>query len=356
MINVSKTYLPPLEDYVEYLRGIWDRSYVTNQGPLELELEKELREYLNVKHLFLVSSGTIALQIAIKSLERTGEIITTPFSYIATTSSIIWEGCMPVFVDIDPETLNIDEDQIERAITKETIAILATHVFGNACNIDRIESIAKRHNLKVIYDAAHTFGVFCDDRSLASYGDISCLSFHAAKIFHTVQGGALVTDNDEIASKLSYMRNFGHKGIHQDFWGLGINGKNCELHAAMGLSILPKIGALIRQNRRAYEYYERSIKRCQRLHPMISSFNYHYFPILFNSEVDLAETLEKMKEQEIFPRRYFYPSLNTISYVRNISFENYMPVSELVARRIVCLPLYYDLSEKDIDRIINCLP
>ncbi|MBE0685043.1 MAG: DegT/DnrJ/EryC1/StrS family aminotransferase, partial [Anaerolineaceae bacterium] len=255
MIPVTKSFLPPINEYIQYLEKIWESNQLTNHGPFVKELETKLEDYLGVKHLFFVTNGTIALQIAIKALDLHGEIITTPFSYVATTSSIVWEGCSPVFVDIEPSTLCINPDLIEDAITSETSAILTTHVYGIPSDVDKIYEIAQRHNIKVIYDAAHAFGVRFKEKSLVSYGDTSTLSFHATKLFHTVEGGAIITQDDEIANRISYMRNFGHKG-QEDFWGLGINGKNSEFHAAMGLCNLNHISSIIERRKQVSEWYD----------------------------------------------------------------------------------------------------
>ena len=209
-INVTKSFLPPLQEFWQYIEGIWDRNQLTNNGPLVKLLEQRLQEYLGVKHLYFIANGTLALQIAIKALDLHSEIITTPFSYVATTSSILWEGCQPVFVDIDPETMCINPDLIEDAITSRTTAIMPTHVYGIPCKVTQIKSIAKKHGLKVIYDAAHAFGVKFLGSPLVTFGDISILSFHATKVFHTVEGGAIITDDNELAKKIQYMRNFGH--------------------------------------------------------------------------------------------------------------------------------------------------
>jgi dTDP-4-amino-4,6-dideoxygalactose transaminase len=234
MIPVTKPFLPPIDEYKEYIDGIYQRQWLTNNGPLVNELELKLKEHLNVSHLLYLGNGTIAIQIAIKALELKGEIITTPFSYVATTSSIAWENCKPVFVDIDKDTLNIDPSKIEAAINANTSAILATHVYGNPCDIDAIQRIANKHNLKVIYDAAHCFGTKYKGKSVFEYGDVSTTSFHATKLFHTTEGGAVITTNPELLKKMSYLRNFGHDGPEK-FECVGINGKNSEFHAAMGL-------------------------------------------------------------------------------------------------------------------------
>lgn len=354
MINVTKTYLPPIEEYTKYLKNIWKTGWITNHGPLVKKLETKLKKYLGVKHLFFVSNGTTALQIAIKSLELKKKIITTPFSYVATTSSIVWENCVPVFVDINPNTLNIDANKIESAINKNTQAILATHVYGNPCDIEKIEKIAKKHNLKIIYDAAHAFGVQYKNKSLASYGDISILSFHATKIFHTVEGGAIITNNDKTAHKISYMRNFGHTGIEkpEDFHGIGINGKNSELHAAMGLCVLPKINQIIESRKKINKLYDKLLitKNLDIKKPKIrpnTIYNYSYYPIILPSEKILLKIKNSLNKQNIFPRRYFYPSLNKLNYVNSKPME----ISQNISEKILCLPLYKELKENEIFKI-----
>lgn len=347
MILVTKTYLPPLEEYVEYLKGIWNRGWVTNHGPLVLELEKKLKNYLKAKHVFLVANGTIGLQIALKCLEPSGEIITTPFSYVATTSSIIWENFKPIFVDIDKKSLCIDTSKIEKAISKNTRAILAVHVYGNPCNIQAIEKISKNHKIKVIYDAAHAFGVYYKRRSISSYGDMSVFSFHATKIFHTVEGGAIVTNDDNLAHKISYMRNFGHNGPY-DFFGVGINGKNSELHAAMGLCILPKINYLINARKKASKIYDGLLPTLTKpLFQKEAKFNYGYYPIILKNEIEVLKVIEALKKEKIFPRRYFYPSLNNLNYVEKKSF----PIADSISKKILCLPLHHDLSLVDLKKI-----
>ncbi len=233
MINVTQTFLPPIEEYVEYLQQIWDSRWLTNRGRLIQELEVKLKDYLGIENLLIVNNGTIALQIAIKALNLKGEIITTPFSYVATVSSIVWENCEPVFVDIDKDYLTIDETKIEAAITDKTSAILATHVYGNPCNVEAIQAIAEKHNLKVIYDAAHCFGVKYKGESILNWGDVSTLSFHATKLFHTGEGGGIVCNDEQLAHKIFYHHNFGHNGP-EEFFGLGVNAKLSELNAARG--------------------------------------------------------------------------------------------------------------------------
>lgn len=353
MIPVTKSFLPPIEEYYQYLQKIWKSNQLTNHGPLVNELEAKLKEYLGVKHLFFISNGTIALQIAIKALGLHDEVITTPFSYVATTSSLVWEGCQPVFVDIDQKVLCIDPDLIEAAITPNTTAILATHVYGIPCDVEKIKSIADKHHLNVIYDASHTFGVKYLGKSLVSYGDISTLSFHATKLFHTVEGGAIITNDDELAHRISYMRNFGHNG-QEDFWGIGINGKNSEFHAAMGLCNLNHIEEILRARKQVCAWYDERIKELNLTRPSLpdgTEYNYAYYPVLFPSEEMLIHVKGLMNMQEIFPRRYFYPSLNNLPYSNCHVFA----LAENISKRVLCLPLYFGLTNEQVKSIIRLL-
>lgn len=356
MINVSKSFLPPIDKYIEYLKGIWDRGHLTNHGPLVFELEEKLKQLLGVKHLFFTNNGTIALQIAIKALDVTGEVITTPFSYVATTSSIVWENATPVFVDISPDDYTLDVSKIEGSITEKTSAILATHVFGIPCNVDAINEIARKHNLKVIYDAAHAFGVQYDGRSVLNYGDISTLSFHATKLFHTVEGGAIVTNDDDLAHKISFMRNFGHKG-QEEFWGLGINGKNSEFHAAMGLSIFSEIDHILENRKYLSETYDSfladmNIQLERPKLPLNIVYNYAYYPVVFESEKQLRSVKDSLNAEAVYPRRYFYPSLSKLPYAEKRAPMN---ISESISERILCLPLYNGLSVDNIRRICTVI-
>jgi dTDP-4-amino-4,6-dideoxygalactose transaminase len=354
MINVTKTYLPPIEEYFQYLQGIWERDQLTNYGPLVLELEEKLKKFLEVKHLFFVTNGTIALQIALKAMDLHGDILTTPFSYVATTSSIVWEGCRPVFVDIDPETLCLNPTLLEDAITAETTAIMPVHVYGYPSDVEQIQVIAERHHLRVIYDAAHAFGVRSNNVSIVNYGNISTLSFHATKLFHTAEGGAIITNDDELADRIEYMVNFGHKSEY-DFWGIGINGKNSEFHAAMGLCILPRIPELIAERKTLSELYDYLLQDTDIRRPKVSkatAYNYAYYAVIFPTEDTLLRAQQALRAKEIFTRRYFYPSLSTLNYVSHTR----MPVAEDIACRILCLPLsnYLEVGEVNmITRIIN---
>jgi dTDP-4-amino-4,6-dideoxygalactose transaminase len=351
MINVTKTFFPPIEEYQTQLLRIWENQWLTNRGELVMELEEKLKDYLSISNIIIMNNGTIPLQIALKNLGNNGEIITTPFSYVATTAAIVWENCTPVFVDIHPEYFTIDETKIEAAITEKTTAILATHVFGNPCNVEVIEQIAAKHNLKVIYDAAHAFGVTYKGKSIFDYGDVSTCSFHATKLFHIGEGGAIFCKDTELREKLFYSHNFGHNGP-LDFHGVGINGKITELQAAMGLSVLPHMTEIIDGRKKVIEFYDAHLDFTKISKIKIrenTNWNNSYYPVLFETEAALLEAQKRLNDAQIFPRRYFYPSLNTINYVKSTS----MPVSESVASRILCLPLAYDLIFNEIQLIVN---
>lgn len=352
-IYVTRTTLPSIKIYTRYLREIWKNNWITNHGPLTLKLEHNLKEYLGVKHLFYVNNGTVALEIAIKALGLSKEIITTPFSYVATTSSIVWTNCKPVYVDIDNKSLCINPELIEKAITKRTQAILATHVYGNPCNVEKIKALSKKYDLKIIYDASHCFGVKYKNKSILNYGDISTISFHATKLFHTAEGGALITNDDSLAHKVSYMRNFGHNG-QEDFFGLGINGKNSELHAAIGLSLLPDVNKDIEKRKTISSEYDRLLKPANFQKPEIDKnvvYNYSYYPIIFDSESQLLKVRNALNKHKIYPRRYFYPSLNKLNYVGKFHVKK----TEDISKRILCLPLYSGLKLSEIRKITNII-
>jgi dTDP-4-amino-4,6-dideoxygalactose transaminase len=349
MVPITRPFLPPREAYEKYIDGIWQRNWLTNNGPLVVELEKKLKTYLQVPHLLYVCNGTVALQIAIHALDLEGEIITTPFSYIATTSSIYWEHCKPVFVDIEEGSLNIDPLKIEKAITKNTCAILATHVFGNPCNIECIQRIADTHNLRVIFDAAHCFGTTYKGQSVFVYGDISTTSFHATKLFHTIEGGAVFSQDEELIKRMDFMRNFGHNGP-ENFAEVGINGKNSEFHAAMGLCNLPYVDEILSARKAHTERYDHWLDEIPRRKLEINNdgnFNYAYYPLILESEEILLKVKQALENKSVFPRRYFYPSLNTVYLYK---MEG-LPVSESISKRILCLPLYPSLSGDEIDFI-----
>lgn len=352
-INVTKTFLPPFNEYEQYLREIWTNGQLTNQGPLLQRFEKEVTSFLGVDNLHFVTNGTVALQLALRALDITeGEIITTPFSYVATTSAILWEHCEPVYVDIDPETLCIDANKIEAAITDRTKAILGVHVFGNPCDVEAIDSIAKRHNLKVIYDGAHAFGVQYKGRSLLSYGDVSTCSFHATKLFHTIEGGCLIAKDKNVSNKIELLKRFGHNG--DDHITLGINAKASEFQAAMGLCNLKYIDKIIGDRKIIAEQYDSLLG--QDFHQPAkneqSEHNYSYYPVIIEFEEKLQDILADSSDRNIFPRRYFYPSLNTLQYVKNVWP---CPISEDISRRIICLPIYPGLSEESVRQVCEAL-
>jgi dTDP-4-amino-4,6-dideoxygalactose transaminase len=353
-INVTKTFMPPLEDYQAYLEKIWEAGHLTNQGPFLKELEAELQSYLKINKPHFVTNGTLALQVALRSLGVTsGEVITTPFTYVATISSILWERCKPVFVDIDPETLCIDAEKIEAAITKNTKAIMPVHVFGNPCDVEKIDAIAKRHNIKVIYDAAHAFGVEYNGKSLLSYGDISMCSLHSTKLFHTIEGGLLVANDKIVGDKIEHTKKFGHEG--DNHIQLGINAKASEFQAAMGLCNLKYIEQIINDRKKIFKSYTKQLSD-KLSRPIIrkgtNKYNYSYYPVLFKNEKKLLHAMEKLSKQNIHPRRYFYPSLNKLKYIKNTL---QCPISENIASRVMCLPLYSGLDELNINRICETI-
>ena len=353
MTPVTKTFLPPIEEYQTQVKRAFDNQWLTNRGELLLELETKVKNYLKTDNIIITNNGTIPLQIAVKLLGNHSEIITTPFSYVATTAAIVWENCTPVFVDIHPEYLTIDETKIEAAITSKTSAILATHVFGNPCNIEAIEAIAKKHNLKVIYDAAHCFGVQYNNQSVFNFGDISTCSFHATKLFHTAEGGALFCKDKELYQKLFYSHNFGHNGP-LDFFGLGINGKISELQAAMGLAVLPYMETILSERSKVVSFYNNNLNfsKLQKIKIRENTiWNFSYYPIIFENEEKLLQTQKTLNNNQIFPRRYFYPSLNTIDYCK----AGQMPVSEKIACSVLCLPLFAGLQENELELICKII-
>jgi dTDP-4-amino-4,6-dideoxygalactose transaminase len=306
-----------------------------------------------LEHLVYVTNGTIALQMALKTLKITKEVITTPFSYVATTSALVWEGCNPVFVDIDRDTFNINPKKIEEAITEDTQAILATHCFGNPCDVEEIDRIAQKYKLKVIYDAAHCFGTKFKGKSIFEWGDISTTSFHATKLFHTIEGGAIFSKDPEIMKELEWRRNFGHNGP-EDFHGVGINGKNSEFHAAMGIVNFSYINEILNSRKMQASYYSNLLSDTKLILPKVTSeveCNNSYFPVVFKNEDELLKVKNNLENAEIFPRRYFYPTLSSLHYV-----EKYpTPIADDISNRILCLPIYYEISELQIELICKII-
>ena len=351
-IQVTKTYLPALEEYAALLQHVWDRQWVTNGGPLVLQLEAELSQRLEVP-LHLVSNGTVALQLAIRALGLTGSVITTPFSYVATTNVLLWENLRPIFVDVEASWFTLDPKLVEAAITPDTTAILATHVYGYPCQHERLAETARRHGLALLYDAAHAFDVQLDGRSILEWGDVSTLSFHATKVFHTIEGGGVLTRDAELLGRMDLLRTFGHIG--RDHYSAGINGKNTEFHAAIGLLNLPQLAP----NRRARKLISDRYRMLLSDLPLRSldpadypglTYNYAYFPV-FCPDTECREALiAALNANNIFPRRYFEPSLNELDFLAD-ELRVSCPVSEHAARTVVCLPLYPDLPLEDVDRI-----
>lgn len=349
-VFVTQPSLAPLEEYAEILKGVWERGILTHNGPLVQQLEKDLCRKLHLNNMVIVSNGTIALQMAIKALALQGEIITTPFTWVATVSAIKWEGCTPVFCDIQAETLNIDASKIEALITDKTVAIMPVHVFGNPCDVEAIEAIAKKHNLKVIYDGAHAIGSTYNGKSLLSYGDITATSLHATKLLNTGEGGACIATDDDLHKKLQRIRFFGHndaKDVIED----GFNGKLTEVHAALGIANMKYYDEVLEDRKRKYTQYKELLSASSQLafQKLIhGETNYSYFPVIFQSEERLLHVEKVLNEQQIYPRRYFYPSVN--AYTKIVSYQP-TPVSENISKRILCLPLYWELSGESLCRI-----
>lgn len=353
IINVTKTYLPKKEKLLQYIDEIYANNWVTNNGPLVQELEQKLANFLGVKNIVLVANGTVALEIAYRTLGLKGFVITTPFSFVASTSSLVTNGLLPIFTDIDPLTLTIDPLQIQKSITPNTSAILGVHVFGNGCDVETIDKIAKQHNLKVIYDAAHAFSVNYQDQSILQFGDISTLSFHATKLFHTVEGGALIINDDKLVQKARYLINFGIQNA-ESIPELGTNAKMNEFEAAMGLCILDDMEFIHERRKAIFEIYKQELEGWvdfQQTNPHTSP-NYSYFPVLFKNEKQLLKTQKALNAQQVFPRRYFYPSLDTLNYIEP---KQHCPISQDISQRILCLPVYPDLSIDDQSRIIQTM-
>jgi dTDP-4-amino-4,6-dideoxygalactose transaminase len=353
MLEVTRPFLPPKDEYDALLKEIWDINWLTNNGPKVQSLEQKIAEYLGIDNVLFLTNGTVAIQLAIKALDLRGEIITTPFSYVATTSSIVWENCQPVFADIDPDTFTLSPESAEALIGPNTTAILATHVFGTPCDVLAIEKLAVKHNLKVIYDGAHTFGVKVHGRDIFEFGDVSTTSFHATKIFHTVEGGACFAKDDEIHQRMKFMRNFGHNGPDK-FAEVGINAKNSEFHAAMGLVNLKYMDQILARRKHAFEFYRKELAeldfRVQKIPPEVE-YNYAYYPVVFKSEAGLLKAKEALAAEQIGSRRYFYPNLDQLPYTEKAD----IPHSDYIATRVLCLPFFSDITEAEIKRVAACL-
>lgn len=360
-ITVTSPLLPPLEEFIPYLQEIWDSKWITNNGSFHKRLEQALSEYLDVPYISLFTNGTLPLITALQALRITGEVITTPYSFVATTHAIWWNGLTPVFVDVDPQTGNIDPDKIEAAITPRTTAIMPVHVYGNPCDTARIQALADKYGLKVIYDAAHAFGVTVDGKSILNEGDISTLSFHATKTYTTIEGGALVCHSAEMKQKIDQLKNFGFAG-ETTVVAPGINSKMDEVRAAFGLLNLKHVDAAIAARRKVAEKYRAALKDVPGIRFMEDianvKHNYSYFPIFVNAEqygMTRDELYFKLKEQGILGRRYFYPLISSFSPYR--SYESAdpsrLPVANRLADTVICLPMHHALSEGDVEKTIK---
>jgi dTDP-4-amino-4,6-dideoxygalactose transaminase len=353
MINVTKTYLGDIGKFKTYIEGIYARGWLTNHGPLVTELEDRLKDYLGVKHIILTNNGTLALQVAYRALNLSGSAVTTPFSFVATSSSLQWEGIRPIFADIDASTWNISPDHIESRIEPDTSAIVGTHVFGNPCAVERIEEIARRRNLKVVYDGAHAFAVRHAGQSVLNWGDVSTLSFHATKLFHTVEGGAIITNDDEIAKRAYLLCNFGIADVDK-IDGIGINAKLNEFSAAMGLCVLDDIENILEERAEiAYRYTSRLENYLDLQQAEANSqLNHSYYPVGLRDEQQLLRVRAALNNRDINPRRYFYPSLDTLEYL-----QPQIPQTEsrALSERVLCLPIYPGLQRADQDKVINTI-
>lgn len=362
-IFVTQPTLPSLEEFTELLKDIWDRKWLTNNGKYHQELEKALAEYLGVPHISLFSNGTLALISALQVLNITGEVITTPYSFVATTHALWWNNIKPVFVDIEPEFCNLDPTKIEAAITPQTTAILPVHVYGNPCNVEAIQDIADRYGLKVIYDAAHAFGVRQNENSILNFGDLSILSFHATKVFNTIEGGAIVCHDEKTKKRIDYLKNFGFAG-ETEVIAPGINAKMNELQAAYGLLQLKDLDQHIQKRKQISEAYKKGLRNVKGIRfinePRNLDYNYAYFPVFVNEKeygISRDALYEKMKASNIFGRRYFYPLISQFPTYRGLDSakpEN-LKTAQKIADEVICLPNYPSLTEENVERICEIL-
>ena len=357
---VTQPFLPPLDEFLPYLEQIWRNKVLTNGGPFHQQLERELCDHLGVEHISLFTNATIALVTALQSLRITGEVITTPYSFVATSHSLLWNSIKPVFVDVQPDSLNIEPSKIETAITPQTTAILAVHCYGHPCDVDAIEQIADTYNLKVIYDAAHAFGVKCHCGSILNHGDLSVLSFHATKVFNTFEGGAIVCPDLKTKIRIDQLKNFGHAG-ETNVVAPGINGKMSEFNSALGLLQLKYIDQAIQKRREIDKAYRNRLSEARGINCLEPTgelvANYAYFPILVNQSYPISrdELYEKMKNHGVHPRRYFYPLISEFPMYRGLpsSHPDNLPIATLAASQVLCLPIYPDLPLEKVDEICD---
>lgn len=360
-ITVTQPSLPPLEEFIPYLEKIWENKWLTNNGPFHQQLEKELAEYFGVKYISLFANGTLALVTALQELRITGEVITTPFSFVATAHSLWWNNIKPVFVDIEPNCFNLDPEKIEAAITPQTTAIMPVHVYGNPCDIEKIQKIADTYGLKVIYDAAHAFGVKIKEESILTFGDLSVLSFHATKVYNTFEGGAIVCHDEKAKKRIDYLKNFGFAG-ETTVVAPGINSKMNEVQAAFGILQLKYVDEAIKKRKLIAETYReglRDVKGISFLNDIDNvKHNYSYFPILVDKEkygMTRDELYEKLKENGIYGRRYFYPLISNFSTYKSLKSADKinLPVANDIAEKIICLPIYRNLAVNESEKIIE---
>lgn len=362
-ITVTSPLLPPLEEFMPYLEDIWERHWLTNNGHYHQMLEKELCEYLGVKYISVFSNGTLALITALQALRITGEVITTPYSFVATTHSLWWNGIKPVFVDVEPNTFNIDPDKIEAAITPKTTAIMPVHVYGNPCEMGKIQQIADTYGLKVIYDAAHAFGVKQNGQSVLNFGDLSILSFHATKVFSTIEGGAIVCHDEKMKQRIDFLKNFGFAD-EVTVVAPGINAKLNEVQSAFGLMSLKHVDAAIAKRKAVVDSYRQGLAEVEGLSFIKEiedvEHNYSYFPIFIDAEkfgMERDALYEAMKLENIYGRRYFYPLISSFSTYRGLpsaSVDN-LPVANHAADQVICLPLHQNLTDEEVIRIITTI-
>ncbi len=363
IITVTSPLIPPLEEYIPYLEDIWKRKWLTNNGHYHQELEEKLSEYLGVEYISLFANGTLALMTALQALRVTGEVITTPYSFVATTHSLWWNGIKPVFVDIDEKTLNLNPNKIESAITPKTTAIMPVHVYGNPCDISRIQDIADKYGLKVIYDAAHAFGVKYNGESILNSGDLSVLSFHATKTYSTIEGGAIISYDEKTKKRIDYLKNFGFAD-EVTVVAPGINAKMNEIQASFGLLGLKYLDDAIKRRSEIACYYKKNLRNIRGITFMDEmphvAHNYSYFPIFVDEDVygmTRDELYSKMRARGVLGRRYFYPLISDFSTYRGLDsarVEN-LPIAHKIAKKVICLPIHHNLSDDDLKRVVSCL-
>jgi len=361
-IFVTRPFLPPLSEFLQGLEEIWQNQWLTNGGPITLRFEKQLAAYLENRNISLFTNGTLALQIAVQGMDIAGEVITTPFSFVATTHALYWNKIRPVFCDIDPDYYNIDPDRIEDLITPWTTAILAVHVFGHPCNLERLEYIARKHHLKLLYDAAHAFGVRVDGRPITDFGDLSVLSFHATKTFHSIEGGALLFKDGGLKHRFDYLKNFGFKSETEVVMP-GTNAKMNEFQALMGLQVLTRMDQIINKRKQIYDtYHERlsgiaGMKLCPKISESVV-YNYSYIPVqIYEKDFGISRDVlvNALKEYNIFARKYFYPIIPDYSCYKNLRVTDSLSTARAVSSRIITLPIYHDLSVDDVHRICDII-